>query len=339
MRDDYAEYASYLHTGLRVEIGIPLAGGGVFRDWAIINDYHEDEVVAQISRDVLPANVRVEVGSILDLSVWVEKDAYTCSCIVTEKESARTFRIRLFGTFNLQERRQFFRLQMDLRARFAAVEEQDRDLVKTDWERRKELEHMKLQGYDRFVIAAHQAQFPPALELDWREIPSPSSNVGGGGIRLRLPRRVRPEELLNLEIHLPVHPPRLIYAVAEVMHIMEPRVVKGKTEYPAGLKFLHLDERDRDLIFQQISVRQIEHLRKLADARSMQEPVTSAEPERRGQRMLRSTLLALVVLILSFCLVRFLIRYNETGPQNPIGTTYEKSIKQYRGVRDSSAVR
>jgi len=330
MTNDYAEYESYLHAGMRVEIGIPLSGGGVFRDWAVLNEFHQDEVVAQISRDMLPSNVRVDVGTILDLSVWAGKEAYTCSCIVSDKESARVFRIKLFGKFHLQERRQFFRLEMDLRARFASVEEQDRDKVQKDWERRKDLEHMKLQGYDRFVIAAHEAQYPPALKLKWREDPALSSNLGGGGIRLRFPERVHVEELMDLEIQIPVHPPRLVYAVAEVMHTMEPRSVKGKMEYPAGLKFVHLDERDRDLIFQQISVRQIEHLRKLADARAT-EPQPAAEPEHSQQRMLRNALVALVVLVLSFLFVWYLVRYNQTGPQNPIQKTYERSIRQYRG--------
>lgn len=332
MRDEFAEYESYLREGIRVEIGIPLSGGGVFRDWAIITEYHEDEVVAQISRDVLPANVRVDVGSILDLSVWRDREALTCSCIVTDKESARTFRIRLFGSFHLQERRQFFRLEMGLRTRYATVDEQNPEVVKTDWERRKELEHMKLQGYDRFVIAAHEAQYPPALKMEWRDTPSLSSNVGGGGIRLRFPERVHVQEVLNLEIHLPVHPPRLIYTVAEVMHVMEPRVIKGKTEYPAGVKFVHLDERDRDLIFQQISVRQIEYLRKLADARTIQEPQADGGGEPPEKRMLRTALLALLVLILSFCLVRYLIHYQQSGPRNPIEKTYERSIKEHRGM-------
>ena len=72
--DYYASYREHLRQGMRIEIGIPLFGGGVFRDWAIIVESRADELQAQISRDMLPANVRVDIGFILDVSVWIKKE-------------------------------------------------------------------------------------------------------------------------------------------------------------------------------------------------------------------------------------------------------------------------
>jgi len=333
MQDDYyAAYRAWLRKGLRIEIGIPLSGGGVFRDWAIIVESRGDEILAQISRDVLPANVRVDVGFILDVSIWIKKDVYTCSGIVTEKYGGRVLRIRLFGDFTLRERRQFFRIDLNLRIRYALLKDPDKNDVELDWESRRDLEHMKFQGYDHFVIAAQQARFHPAVKFDWQEILRAELNLGGGGLCIHLPEPVQEERLLNLEIHLPLTPPRLIHAVAEVIYAKELKArVDGAANFAAGARFVFLDERDRDLIFQHISVTQIAVLRKKAEMRGMDD----LDRDRGAQsvtwrEMAPRVLWTLFFLILSFYLVRYFIHYQQTVPSGEIQSIYEKAIKKYR---------
>ena len=107
--DAYEAFRPYLQPEMRLEMGIPLSGGGVFRDWAVISESVEDKLLVQISRDMLPANVRIDIGFILDVSITIKENVYTCPGIVVEKSGARVMRIQLFGVFNLRERRQFFR--------------------------------------------------------------------------------------------------------------------------------------------------------------------------------------------------------------------------------------
>jgi hypothetical protein len=331
--DFYQPYREHLREGMRIEIGIPLSGGGIFRDWAIISQSQGDQLLAQISRDVLPGNVRVDEGFILDVSVWIRKDVYTCSGIVTEKLSGRVLRIRLFGDFTLRERRQFFRIDLNLRLKYAQPREGTRRDLERDWELRRDLEHMKFQGYDQFVIAAQKARHLPAIELQWQDILGAGINLGGGGISIRMPEPVQPEQLLNLEIHLPLTPPRQIQAVARVIHVMAPKVQKdGGVCFPAGMQFVFLDERDRDLIFRHISVTQIAILRKIADNRDRDEPdlPASAEPAPRWQQVVLRVLWLLLFLILASYLVRYLISYRQAGSPNEIQKTYEKAIRQYR---------
>ena len=332
MSDEYSEYREYLREGMRIEIGIPLSGGGVFRDWAIISEASQDELLAQISRDVLPANVRFDVGFILDVSIWIEKEVYTCSGIVSDKLGNRILRIRLFGRFTLRERRQFFRIDLSMRVKYGIVNESSRKDVQMDWEVRKELEQMKFQGYDDFVIAAHMARHRPLKTVDWNDLLWAHMNIGGGGICLRIPESVQPDQLVNLEIHLPLTPPRQVQAVAEVIHVRPPRVLKdGSSRYDAGMQFIFLDERDRDLIFQQISVTQIAHLRKLADKREPDEP---EQPEAARTMTPRQicvrALWVLLFLVLSYFLVRYFISYRQAPPSSEIQKTYEKAIRQYR---------
>jgi len=329
--DHYAEYREYLRKGMRIEIGIPLAGGGIFRDWAIIAEGREDELLAQISRDVLPANVRVDVGFILDVSVWVKKEVYTCSGIVIERQGVRVLKIQLFGLFTLRERRQFFRIELNLRVRYALLPQVERHDVERDWQHRKDLEHMKFQGYDQVVIAAQRARYKPAVEIDWLEMRWTEMNLGGGGLLIRMTEPLATERLLCLEIHLPLQPVRQIHAVAEVIHVMAPKEDKGTAYFPTGVRFVYLDERDRDLIFRHISVTQIAYLRKMAELRIREEDEAPRPPQPlTWQQVVNRTLWAVLVLILAFYLVRYLITFREAGNPNEIKKNYEKAIKEYR---------
>jgi hypothetical protein len=329
--DYYAPYRDHLRIGMRIEVGIPLLGGGVFRDWAIIVDAAADELSVQISRDVLPANVRVDVGFILDVSIWIKKEVYTCSGIVTERLDGRVLRVRLFGAFTLRERRQFFRIDLNLRLRYALLTHPDPRDVERDWGQRRDLEHMKFQGYDQFVIAAQQARYKPSIPLEWHDILWAEVNLGGGGILIRLPEALQAERLLNLEIHLPLQPPRQIQAVAEIIHVMAPKTPKkGAPYFGAGVRFVFLDERDRDLIFRHISVTQIELLRQVAERRETKAEEPGVAAPQTWQQVVPRVLWALLFLVLSFYLVRYLIRFHNAGSPNEIGSTYEKAIREYR---------
>ncbi|MBJ6799647.1 PilZ-like domain-containing protein [Geomonas propionica] len=331
MEDDYSEYRQVLAPGMRIEIGIPLSGGGVFRDWGVISESGGDLLQLQISRDVLPANVRVDVGFILDVSVWLGKDSYTCSGIVTDRLGERVLQIRLFGRFTLRERRQFFRTDMALKVRYDVVDESNRKEVERDWEVRKEREQMKFQGYDDFVIAAQMARYQPAKDIVWRDQLRAQLNLGGGGICLRMPTTARADQLVNMELYLPLEPPRLVHAVGQVIHVKAPLVQRdGSSRYDVGMEFLFLDERDRDLIFKQISSVQIAHLRKVSDKREMNEADASPAARLTGRQYLVRALWVLLFLLLAFALGRYFISYSKAPPENEIQKTYEESIRKYR---------
>lgn len=332
MEDEYSDFREYLSEGARIEIGIPLTGGGVFRDWAVISESSQDQLVAQISRDVLPAEVRFDVGFILDVSIWIRTDVYTCSGIVTEKLGGRVLRIRLFGSFTLKERRQFFRIDVGMRVKYDVVDESNRKEVERDWEVRKEHEQMKFQGYDDFVIAAQMARFKPAKTINWQDILRAQLNIGGGGICLRLPKTVQPDQLLNLELHLPLTPPRVVHTVAQTVHVKPPMVLRdGSSRYDVGMRFVFLDERDRDLIFKQISAAQIDHLRKVADKREDDDLLSSTTAVRLSRRQIVARAAwTLVLVLLAWALVRYFVSYNSSSYVNPIEKTYENSIRKYR---------
>ena len=333
MTDEFSEYSQYLHKGQRIEIGIPLSDGGIFRDWAIVTDYREDTVQVQLSRDYLPSGVRVDVDFILDVSVWVKKDVYTCIGIVTDKKSDRVLRIRVFGKFTLRERRQFFRLEATIRLRYAPSHELSTEEIKADWQQRRELENLKYQGYDPFVAAVHQEHLKPAHELAWSKLFSTKVSIGGGGIRFKLAGKHWPDSLFNLELHLPLSPPRIIHTVAEVIHQMEPLVEQEGAEpiFSTGMRFVYMDERDRDLMFTYISVMQIAYLRERVENRPDNEPTAGVTAPLRWRVILSRAAWASFFILLALYFVRAVIRYKKSGGSSEIRQIYQDSIKKYRG--------
>jgi hypothetical protein len=190
---------------------------------------------------------------------------------------------------------------------------------------------MKFQGYDKVVIAAQQARYRPSMVLEWRSILWSEVNLGGGGLLLRLPEQVHPEKLLTLEIHLPFAPPRQVQAVAEVVHALAPKTNRdGTPYYTVGVRFVYLDERDRDLIFQHISVTQIALLRQKAELRDEAAEQAKLPEPWSWQRIMGRSLWALFFLVLIWYVVRYFIRFQEAGSPNEIGQTYEKALRQYR---------
>ena len=329
--DEYEAIRPYLQQKMRLEIGIPLTGGGVFRDWAIIIESSENKLLVQISRDVLPANVRIDVGFILDVSVTIKTEVYTCGGIVVEKLGERMSRIRLFGVFNLRDRRQYFRLDINLRIKYALVTTEDWSAVEGDWGRRRDLERLKFQGFDEFALAAEMARYAPVVQRQWRELLKSEVNLGGGGIGIRLPEPVTRDQLICLVVHLPLNPPRDIQAVAQVLALKPPEQRGRHIVYEAGMQFVLLDDKDRELIFQHLSVSQIEYLRETASRRDVAVvgPRELSEAERRRMVLLR-TVWTTIFLMLTVYLVRYLVYYNETHPADEIQKTYEKAIRQYR---------
>ena len=332
MQDDqYASYRVYLRDGMRIEVGIPLSGGGVFRDWAVVHELVEDELSVQISRDILPTEVHIEEGDILDVTVSVRNEAYTCSGIVTGKSGRKELRIRLFGQFMLRERRQFFRISLNLRVRAAQLPDGRLEDNERDWEQRRDAEHMKFQGYDQPAIAAYLSKYQPSVTLEWHDMLYTELSLSGGGICVNLPERLQPEQLVALEIHLPLDPPRLVQGVGQVIHVIPKEQKKDGPQFATGLKFVLLDERDRDLLFRQISSAQIEYLRNLADRRDFRQDRHDAPGEGVGwRRVAARSLWALVSIALVYCLARYLVQYSERGAPGQIEKTYEQSLRKYR---------
>jgi hypothetical protein len=333
--DEYEAYRPCLQDGMRVEVGIPLTGGGVFRDWGVIKESGGeklDRLLIQLSRDVLPANVRIDPGFLLDVSVTLKKETYTCSGIVHEKIEQRVFWVQLFGPFNLKERRQFFRINVNMKLQYALVpQDESWTELERDWTLRKDLEHLKFQGLDEYALAAERARYGRPKERDWKMMLRCEVNLSGGGVGMLLPEPAQLDQFICLIVYVPGDQPREIQAVTQVLMAKPPEQRGRKTVYEVGMQFVGLDDKDREIIFQHISRSQIEYLRETAERR---DPVyvekRELTPAEKRRRLIIRVLGLILFLLLAYWLTEYLSFYEKVHPPNEIGTTYEKAIKQYR---------
>ena len=338
MGNEFEEYGRFFHEGLRVEIGIPVSREEVFRDWAIVTAYSDDLLGVELSRDQLPERVRITYGTILDVGVWRGPEVFTCRGIVTEKEGGKLLTMRLLGSVTLKDRRQYYRLNVPLRLKFALSDPK----MMTKWQLEKEWEERRQREMDAFQarLGEYDAVLEPVLlrqrapsvlpPLTWHDCPDIRAIIGGGGIGFKIPVRKEPGDLLGLELHLPLYPFRIVHAVAEVVYVLEPFTLSKEPAFHTGLKFHHLDERDRDHIFEYISQVELERLREMSDRRRVRatdearldRDVAQAKDRERSSNVL----FLLIVLLILTLLLAYLVLYKSKDQDNEIGRQFRDSL-------------
>lgn len=163
------------------------------------------------------------------------------------------------------------------------------------------------------------------------------ATICGGGIRFLLPQQMAADDILNLELHLPLMPTRVVHAVAEVIHVMAPVRTANSPDlfFPTGLRFVHLEERDRDLVIRYISTEQLEQLRKLSSSLRYRTVEESVEKPRltNWQRCLRWALWSIVLGATLWLVIIYYQSYRAREQQNEIEETYGKELGKYRNKR------
>lgn len=337
MSKDFEEYTRYFHEGLRVEVGIPVSRDEVFRDWAIVTSYREDMLSVELSRDQLPQRVRITYGSILDVGVWRGPEVFTCRAIVTEKEGIKLLSMRLLGAVTLKDRRQYYRLNVPMRLKFALpAPEVTQWQLEKEWEERRQREmeafQARLGEYDSVLEPILlKSKTPQAMNpLTWHDCPNIRTVISGGGIGFKIPRKTEPGDLVSLELHLPLYPFRIVHTVAEVVFALEPFNLSKEPAFHTGLKFHHIEERDRDHVFEFISQVELERLREMSDRRR----VRAADEARLDQDLAKAKvrdrsgnlIFLLIVLIVLSILLAYQISYRAANQDNEIGRQFRKSL-------------
>lgn len=339
MKEEYLdEYARYFGVGLRVEIGIPLASGEVFREWGDIVTFDRDALSVLLSRDRLPKRVRIEYGDILDVGVWLKQDVYSCKGIVIERGDGKSLRLTLIGPVTLKEKRQFYRVNTKLRFRYALSPGGSEGGVKQAWQERKEQESLNAveEGADFPRALLHRkAPKPVRAELVWHDLFEQWASISGGGMGFKLPCKLSRDDFIHLELYLPFTPVRIVHAVAQVVYVLDPFIgIVGSDSYYTGMHFVFLDDRDRDHIIEYISKVELARLRERSE--KLYDEGEEGDPEPLALRFnvrrlaVRSTIAALF-LFACYVVVRNLISYYARGDNtNEIRQTYQEQLRKWR---------
>ena len=348
---DMDQYAGSFTTGMKVGVGIPLPNAEVFNDWAIIHSLDEDLVSLQLSRDQLPVRVSLHVGQILELRGGMEGNAYSCRAIIVSEGYSKELLLRLIGEIVSDELREFYRIDAFLPIKYYISPEQNPETLLKQWELRREhrfardLARKQRRWDSEFVDG--DAQLPQEKrqedetdelqEASWDTIIPLAANVSGGGLRIMTHQGFEQGEYVLLEILVPA-PRRIVDVVV--------RVVFANRNFGAGedhdyfntaLKFVFIDERDRDAIVNHIANVQLHRIRQLRekylyraafDAEEWEADQSSAAINWRG--LAKKILIWAFMVAIVLALVNYFSNYAVEHPKNEIGEKFEKEIKKYR---------
>lgn len=344
---DMGNYASFFSAGMKVGVGIPLPNAETFVDWALIYEIDEDLVILRLSRDQLPAGVTLTVGQIMDLRGGKDDSAYSCRAIVVSEWRGNVIQLRLIGEVVTDELREFYRVDAFLPIKYVVSLEQDPDVLRVEWaeRRRKRLDDellRKQQPWDVTFIAENgelppEQSHPPreaetsGQDDSWDGIIPLAANISGGGMRIVARQRFEVGEYVPLEIMIP-QPRKIVDAVGKVVFVTPNRGVPGEREsYNLAMKFVCIDERDRDSIVTHISTIQLQRIRQLREHFALRDGIDDRDSgghERlRWQRCVVNGAFLLLLLVMLFLYFR---EYAANHPQSVIGEAFESGIRSYQ---------
>lgn len=347
---DMEHYSSYYSIGMKVGVVIPMAHAATFRDWAIIHEVDEDLVTLQLSRDQLPENVGLHVGQILEVRSGKEGAAYSCRAIIVSEGTARQILLRLIGEIVTDELREFYRIDAFLPIKYHVSDEQHPEVLEKEWSARRkqrlddEMSRKQqrwetcFSGTDTDLPAERRHQISTSGEGDepdasWDSIIPLAANISGGGIRIVAHHNFVVGQYVPLEILVP-SPRRIVEAVGQVMFLNSNAVLGNDREsYSVALKFIYIDERDRDAIVNHIAGVQLKRIRQLREHFSLGggwEIDDNIAVESNGWKaMVRKIVIALILIYLVSLMVGYFQGYAINPSKGEIAQTFEKGIKRY----------
>lgn len=352
---DFDQYLEHFPVGLKVNVGIPVPGGDTFHDWAIIHAIDEDLVSLQLSRDTLPAGVKLKVGTILDIRAGNEIEGYSCRAIIVTEGYRREVLLRLIGEIVSSELREFYRIDAFLPIKYFISTEQSEVRLKVAWKEKREArlaadQERKQQAkkpWERLRQAPETEELPseefgeeglwddtgegldqPDQVIDdtsdhtWDDVIPLAANISGGGVRMLLHHKFENDTLVPLEIYLPCEPePQIIDAVCIVAFANENYAATkqfNRTSYNTGLKFKFIEERDRDAIVSYISNVQLKRIRLMREQYLFRSGPNSDIPEVTPEQRLKLLLkTGLIIIVVVLALISLTIYFKNYAENRP----------------------
>lgn len=172
--------------------------------------------------------------------------------------SGRCFTIAIHGELEIQQRREYFRLDVYLPVAWSVPDDQQLTSVEGIWKARK----MLLESSPQPKVVPFQGSFK-ILEWDnGNEIEPKRLNLSGGGLRIKLPEELSAGTFINLDIFLPSIPLKAVIAVGSVIRATEVLLnLDTSPSYVTAIRFNNISEKDQERIISYIFNEQRNNLR------------------------------------------------------------------------------
>lgn len=361
---DFTSYTEHFPLGKKVNVAIPVSQSDTFHDWAIIDSIDEDLVTLQLSRDELPAAVKLSTGLILDVRVGSDDKGYSCRGIIVAQGLQHKIILRFIGEIVSNELREFYRIDAFLPIRYFITSEKSEQVLKEMWlakrEARKQAEQQQHEDatkpWQRLRDIRNEEQpanesttadlhntgkaagKKPVIEIDdnWDDMIPLAANISGGGIRILLHHQFAENDLVPVEILLPdAKKPKIIDAVCKTVFSRENFAASKQMKRPAfntAFQFLWIDERERDTLVSYISNVQLKRIRQMREkylfrkTGDLDAPVDAEQQKRQRIKQLFTIAFAIFILLI---VIIYFVGYTENRPQNEIERIFDQGFMEY----------
>ncbi len=182
-----------------------------------------------------------------------------CRCMgVLDEAVGRDFTLRLQGEPDIQQRREYFRMDVLLPLAYTMPEDQQLSSVEGIWKAQR----MLAEFADPPRAIPFQESFKILKWNDGPDIEPSRLNLSGGGLRVKTPDGFAAGTMLNLDLFLPVNQIQVITAVASVVRSVEIKLtLDNRPAFTTAMKFVFITEKDQENIISHIFNEQRNNLR------------------------------------------------------------------------------
>jgi hypothetical protein len=231
MHKERSNYNDYFHLGQRARVELSLNGDRVFNDGAVVTAIGDGQIGLRLSRDTLPEGVRLHCELPLVVRVGAGGNGFSCRGVVLDEPSGEDLRVGFIGQVMSEDLREYFRLNAEIPVTLFNV------TAGTAEE----------SGAGGLRIAT-EGRLPRIV------------NISGGGLRTETEMAMTIGDIIYATFHLPLPEPKVVPVVTQVVH----SEVIERPEGPcvsAGLRYMHINERDRDAIVRYVCNEEIRRIR------------------------------------------------------------------------------
>jgi hypothetical protein len=238
-------YEHYFNQGQPVKISVRLSANLLRESNGEITAISANRARVEILGGEAPKAISSQKpGTHISLSGWSGWGFYCCDAVLVEVISPKEFDLRLEGEVEEIQRREYFRLDVCLPVIVSSPPQQTIASLTEQWEKKK----YGLQDAPPPEMFA-TARGYRAVTATREDVPSQDVNLSGGGLRFRMPSALANGTRVHVDIFLPLAPPRIVSAVAEVLRSNEVTLrIEKAPVFITAMKFILIEEKDRDSI-------------------------------------------------------------------------------------------
>lgn len=257
-------YEKYFSRGQQAKIVLKLSSNRFLDRNAEISFVEKDMVEVEVLGDgVSEKELSKEIGAKVTFSVASGWGLFRCNGSLVKVLGSKHLAMKLSGEVFEQQRREYFRLDVDMAVLFSVPADQNIITATAAWNERR-LKNLSREP----VMAACGKGFKVIKWLGGDDILPQSVNLSGGGLRIKTREFIEPLALAVVDLFLPLAPTRVISTLAEVVRCNEIQLNWEKgTSYNTAFKFVKIEEKDRQTIITYVFSEQRSQLQATRDGR------------------------------------------------------------------------